>query len=238
MKKMTGLIKLATALLLLGSGLAEAITTPQAIEKSVQRHVDNLLKQNNLINTPHQRIDFSVSKIDPNLRLATCSKPLSLKKNGDKLMGRISIAVRCEGNKPWKIYVPVTVMAYRKVVTAAVPLARNQVLEPTLLKLTEKEVSRLTQGYFSSFSAVNGKLLNRPLQLSGVLQPSMVIEPIIIKRGDEVIIIAKTGALSVRSAGIAINNGRLGQQIQVKNKASKRIVTARVISSQQVQVVM
>jgi len=238
MKKMTALISLTTALLLLGSGLAQAITTPKTIEQSVQRHVASLLKQHKLTNTSQQRVDFSVSKVDPNLRLASCSKPLNLNKNGDKLMGRISIAVRCEGSKPWKIYVPVTIRAYRKVVTAAVPLARNQALEPALLDLTEKDVSRLTQGYFSSIDAVSGKLLNRPLQLSGVLQPNMIIEPVMIKRGDEVIIIAKTGALLVRSAGVAINDGRLGQQIQVKNKSSKRVVMARVISNKQVQVVM
>lgn len=236
--KKTALIRLAGVLLLLTGGFAQAITTPKAIEKSVQRHVGKLLKQHGLTNTSQQRIDFSVSKIDPNLRLASCSKPLRLKKNDNKLMGRISIAVRCEGNKPWKIYVPVTIKAYRKVVTAAVPLARNQVLEAALLEMTEKEVSRLNQGYFSSISDVKGKSLNRSLQLSGVLQPNMVKEPIIIKRGDVVMIIAKTGALSVKSAGVAINDGRLGQQIQVKNKSSKRVVVARVISSNQVQVVM
>lgn len=236
--KITALIRLTAALLLLASGYAQAITTPKTIEQSVQRHVGKLLKQHGLINSSQQRIDFSVSKIDPNLRLASCSKPLSLKKNGNKLMGRISIAVRCEGNKPWKIFVPVAIKAYRMVVTAAVPLARNQSLEPELLKLTEKDVSRLNQGYFSSIAEVKGKLLSRSLQLSGILQPNMVIEPIMIKRGDEVMIIAKTGSLSVKSAGVAINDGRLGQQIQVKNKASKRVVMARVISSKQVQVVM
>lgn len=235
---MTAFIGLTTALLLFGSGLVQAITSPKTIENSVQRHVSNLLKQHKLITTSQQRIDFSVSKVDPYLRLTSCSKPLSLEKIGDKLIGRISIAVRCEGNKLWKIFVPVTVRAYRKVVTAAVPLARNQTLEPALLELTEKDVSHLTQGYFSSITAVAGKSLSRPLRLSGVLQPNMVIEPVIIKRGDEVIIIAKTGTLSVKSPGIAINDGRLGQQIQVRNKSSKRVVMARVISSQQVQVVM
>jgi len=42
----------------------------------------------------------------------------------------------------------------------------------------------------------------------------------------------------VRSAGIAISNGRVGQQIQVKNKASKRVITARVINGNLVEVVM
>jgi flagella basal body P-ring formation protein FlgA len=236
--KTATLIRLTVALLLLTSSYAQAITAPKTIEQSVSRHVGELLKQHGLINNSQQRIDFSVSKIDPNLRLASCSKPLNLKKNGSKLIGRISIAVRCEGNKPWKIYVPVTIKAYRMVVTAAEPLARNQSLEPTLLKLTEKDVSRLNQGYFSSIAEVKGKQLIRSVQLGAILKPNMVKEPIIIKRGDVVMIIAKTGALSVKSAGVALNDGRLGQQIQVKNKASKRVVVARVINSKQVQVVM
>ncbi|EGG98196.1 hypothetical protein imdm_386 [gamma proteobacterium IMCC2047] len=44
--------------------------------------------------------------------------------------------------------------------------------------------------------------------------------------------------MSVKSPGIAINNGRVGQQIQVKNKSSKRVITARVVNSRLVEVVM
>lgn len=236
--KKTTLISLVSLLLLLTGGVAQAITSPQAIEQSVQRYVEKLLKQQGLTSTAQQRIDFSVSKIDPNLRMASCSKPLRLKRNRDKLMGRISVEVSCVGNKPWKIYVPVIISAYRQVVTAAVPLSRRQKLDASVLKMTEKDVAHLKQGYFSSIEEVEGKLLRRSLQLSGVLKPNMIVEPIMVKRGDEVIITAKSGTLSVQSTGIAINDGRIGEQIQVKNKSTQRVVTARVVNSKEVEVLM
>jgi len=238
MKKTHFYSALLLANTLLMSGLTQAITSPQAISTAVHRHVGKLLKDHKLTNNGQQRIAFDVARIDPNLRMPSCSKALSLKKNEPRLLGRVSIRVRCDGNKPWQIYVPVTIKAFQKVVTATTPLAREQRLEAGLIELTEKEVSRLTQGYFSSVAAVTGKSLKRPVPMNGVIQPNMLIEAMVIKRGDEIMIIAKSGALSVRSAGIAISNGRVGQQIQVKNKASKRVITARVINGNLVEVVM
>ena len=154
------------------------------------------------------------------------------------MLGRISVQVRCNGSNPWQIYVPVTIKAFQQVVTAATPLRREQRLEAGLVELTEKEVSNLSQGYFSSVEEVIGKSLKRPGPFNGVIQPNMLVEAMVIKRGDEVVILAKSGSLSVKSAGIAVNDGRVGQQIQVKNKASQRVITARVINNQLVEVVM
>lgn len=223
---------------LLTSGFAQAITSPQSIQSAVHRYVDKLLKQHTLINNSEQRISFDVARIDPNLRMPSCSRALSLKKNEARMLGRISVQVRCNGSNPWQIYVPVTIKAFQQVVTAATQLRREQRLEAGLVELTEKEVSNLTQGYFSSVEEVTGKSLKRPVPFNGVIQPNMLVEAMVIKRGDEVVILAKSGSLSVKSAGIAVNDGRIGQQIQVKNKASKRVITARVINNKLVEVVM
>lgn len=227
---------LASSLLM--SSWAQAITSPQTIQSTVHRYMQKLLKEQRLGNANHQRIEFDVARIDPNLRMPSCSNKLSLKKNDTRLLGRTSIRVRCNGNQPWQIYVPVTIKAYQKVVTATAPLTRAQRLDASVIKLSEKEVSRLTQGYFSSLEQVIGKSLRRPVPLNGVINPAMVVEAKVISRGDEVMIVAKVGTLSVKSAGVAMNNGRVGQQIQIKNKASKRVITARVINSKLVEVVM
>ena len=200
---------------------AQAITSPQTIQAEVHRYLQGLVKTYQTNNLSQQRIAFEAASIDPNLRMPTCSKPLALKKNDAHLLGRISIRVRCEGHTPWQIYVPVTVKAYQKVVTAAAPLAREQRLDSSNIQLTEKEVSRLTQGYFSSIDEVLGKSLKRPVSLNRVIQPNMVAEAMVISRGDEVMIMAKKGTLSVKSPGIAITNGRVGQQIQVKKQIIK-----------------
>ncbi len=223
---------------LLASSWSQAITSPQTIQSAVHQHMQKLLAEHGVSQNHQQRIDFEVANIDPNLRMPSCSRKLSLKKNESRLLGRISIRVRCEGSKPWQIYVPVSVKAYQKVVTAAAPLTQEQRLDASVIALTEKEVSRLTQGYYSSVNEVLGKSLKRPVPLNGVIQPNMVVEAMVINRGDEVMIVAKVGTLSVKSPGIAINNGRVGQQIQVKNKSSKRVITARVVSSRLVEVVM
>lgn len=234
--KICSIILLTVSLLF--SNWAQAITSPQSIQSAVHRHMQQLIKQHRLGHQHQQRIEFDIARIDPNLRMPSCTKRLSLNKNDARLLGRISIRVRCDGNKPWQIYVPVTVKAYQKVVTAAAPLTREQRLDASTVALTEKDVSRLSQGYFSSISDVLGKSLKRPVQLNGVILPNMVAEAMVISRGDEVMIIAKIGTLAVKSPGIAVNNGRVGQQIQVKNKASKRVITARVINSRLVEVIM
>lgn len=232
------MIRLVVIACLLQSPLVQAITSPKSIEKAVQKHVSQLVYQHKQASNTKQRIEFSVTPIDPNLRMASCGLPLQLSKNESRMIGRVSIKVRCEGPQPWQIYVPVTIKAYQKVVTAAAPLARDQRIDASLVTLREQEISQLRQGFFSRIEEVEGKSLKRPVRTNGVIQPSMIIEPLVINRGDEVMIQAQSGALTVKSPGIAVSKGRIGQQIQVKNKASNRIVTARVINSKLVQVVM
>ena len=72
--------------------------------------------------------------------------------------------------------------------------------------------------------------------MNGVITPRMIEEPKVVKKGDEVMIVATKGALSVRSSGVALSDGRVGQQISVKNSATKRIVKARVKRKGLVQV--
>ncbi|NLJ86869.1 MAG: flagellar basal body P-ring formation protein FlgA [Firmicutes bacterium] len=53
--------------------------------------------------------------------------------------------------------------------------------------------------------------------------------PIFVQAGDSVVIRAQSGTISVETLGIALQNGRLGDLIRVKNAASQREITARVV---------
>ena len=59
-----------------------------------------------------------------------------------------------------------------------------------------------------------------------------------IKRGESVVMTAKSGALQVRIQATALTDGHAGEQISVRNKQSKRVVEARVIGPGKVSVVM
>ena len=52
------------------------------------------------------------------------------------------------------------------------------------------------------------------------------------------VISARSGTIQVRMPGEALSNGTLGQQIQVRNLGSRRVIKARVVGQGQVEVAM
>lgn len=62
-------------------------------------------------------------------------------------------------------------------------------------------------------------------------------QPVAVESGHAVKIIFKQNGLQVSAKGIAMTRGRIGQVIKVKNEASQKILSARVIDSQTVEVV-
>jgi flagella basal body P-ring formation protein FlgA len=60
----------------------------------------------------------------------------------------------------------------------------------------------------------------------------------LVLKGDQVVIIARSGTLAVRMPGEALAQGGLSEQIRVRNLNSKRVVKARVTGPGQVEVAM
>lgn len=215
-----------------------ADTSVQQIKQRVSLYVESQLKRQNMTGQPNHRVSYEVSQIDPRLRLADCNLPLSIDLGSKQLLGRVTAKVQCRGDKPWTIYVPVSIKVFKKVVTARTPVTKGDVLTRETLQLTEHEVSTLTQGYFTDLNAVANKQLRRSVTLNGIIKPNMLIEPKVVKKGDEVMIVAVKGSLAVRSPGVAMGDGRVGQQIMVKNSASKRLVKATVKQKGLVEVII
>lgn len=213
-----------------------AMTSMQDIKQVVTHKVETELKRRHVSDQSNQRVSFRVHSIDPRLQLAQCSQALQTDLQGDRLIGKISAKVSCQGNQPWSVYVPVSILIYKKVVTARAPLARGTLLANKHLQLTEIELSSLNQGYLNAVHLATGKQLKRSIRLNDVVKPNMLIEPKIISRGDDLTILASSGTLEVRSTGVALTDGKMGQQIRVKNKASNKIISATVISKGVVRV--
>ncbi len=235
--KAVGLLKMKKLILILiiccgfGAGLASAITTTskEDIEHAVFNKINLELTKHHISTQSNQRVNFKVHAIDPRLQLVKCSMPLQVELKSAKLVGKISTKVLCQGVKPWSIYVAVSINIYKKVATAKMPLARGLLITYKHIQLIEKEISKLNHGYFIAASKVIGKQLKRSIRLGDVIKPNMLVDPKIISRGEEVTIIASKGVLEIRSIGIALMDGKVGQQIKIKNKKSKQIIKATVV---------
>lgn len=177
---------------------------------------------------PHHEI--KVDALDPRLKLSTCTAPLSgFLPPGGQLLGNTTIGIRCSGSKPWTIYVPASVKAMRKVVITTRPILRNSAISEGDIRLEERDVTAGSDTYIFDPEHVLGKLAKRALSGSTSLTPSMLSEPVLVRRGQQVIILAQGAGIEVRMAGTALMDGTEGQIIRAKNKRSKRTVEGRVI---------
>lgn len=185
------------------------------------------------------RHEIEVNRLDPRLRLASCEQPLSMRvENTAQPIGRVTVRVSCEGSAPWSVFVPAQIRLYRQVIIAARPLKRDSSLSAADVGLAERDVSPLTQGYLTSLDQVLGNKLTRPVQLDQVLAPNALQLAEVVRRGDQVVITAQSGTISVRMPGEALSDGAPGTQIRVKNLRSGRTVKARVTGPGQVEVAM
>jgi len=178
------------------------------------------------------RTEVSVGAIDARLRLAACDAPLAaFLASGEIHPGTITVGVRCAGTRPWRLYVPGRIRLYRSVLVLARALTLGAVLTRDDVRREVRDVSSLHATYLSDPARAVGLRLRRRAAAGALLRVSWLVAPRIVRQGQRVILLAKSGGIEIRASGKALGNGALGQRIAVRNLRSKRmvegVVTAR-----------
>ena len=78
---------------------------------------------------------------------------------------------------------------------------------------------------------VVGKILQRPLAAGKPFDARFLKPRLLVKRGQEVVLLANTSSLSVRMSGKALADGAKGDLIKVRNTSSQRIVEGIVLEN-------
>lgn len=222
------------------SGLhAGSFTLPEeligASEGFLEYTVEDYLERSEI----QARYELRINPLDPRLRLAACDSDLTQAlESPAPPVGRVTVRVSCTGSSPWTVFIPAQVSLFRPIVVATRPLKRDQVLELGDVSMIEQDIGPLSRGYLTDPRQAIGKKLTRPLQADQVLTPANLELAESIRRGDQVVITARSGTISVRMPGEALSDGVLGQQINIRNQRSQRIVRARVVGPGQVEVEM
>lgn len=203
--------------------------------------VDNFLFEHyqQLQQTNESEISISVNNLDPRLRLSPCDGKLNfeLRDNGSP-GGNVSVHARCQSQQPWALYIPAQVSISQAVVVASRGIARNSVLSLADFDTQLRDISQLPDNVVMDAGRILGKVTKRNIRAGEVLRLSNVSEPTVIKRGDAVVIEARSGSILVSSQGVAMANGRIGDQISVRNTQSERIVRVKIIGPGRARVIL
>lgn len=221
-------------------GLSQSANAQAAIENiaQIQSQVAQFLTDE-YTKTHAVKVEVKVGNLDSRLRLVRCDKNLSFNlKDPLDSGGNVSVQVSCKGSTSWTILVPALAKVYRSVAVASRTLQRGEVVGEGDLTTEVKDVSEFRLGYTLVPDAIVGKEVKFTVNKGEAFRNSALDAPLVIKRGDAVTMEAAAGEISVKTNGTAVTDGRIGQQIRVKNNQSARIINARVVAAGKVQSIM
>ncbi len=209
----------------------------QALKQSEAYLKQQLAQQ--LSKNDYDNVKIATKPFDPRLAFTQCDKPLTFShQQSGSIKRSISVKVQCIGAHQWAFYAKHTVALEKSVLSIAKGLPRHHVIQEQDLSYTVRDVYKLRTGYLSHKAEVLGQQLKRSLKTGDLIYQYVLKAPDIIKKGDAISIVASHGGLSVVTPGIAMNNGRKGEQIRVENRRSSRIIRAQVIGPNRVQVIL
>lgn len=165
--------------------------------------------------------------IDARLRLSACDAPLNAVISNSSGT-RQTVAVSCSGPQAWTVYVPVQIARLDSVLVATRNLAAGSTIGVSDLRLESRDTASLAQGYVSDASIATGQVLARPLAAGSVLSPAALRRAALVKRGDLIMLVSRSGSFEVRAQGKALGDGATGERVSVENTASRRVVQGQV----------
>ena len=91
--------------------------------------------------------------------------------------------------------------------------------------------------YVKDVQEVKGLVPHRYVRAGLPIALNYFQQPVAVAMGAPVQIIFRRGGLQATAKGVALSRGRIGQIIKVKNESSQKIISARVVNDQTVEVI-
>ncbi|MBT8138282.1 MAG: flagellar basal body P-ring formation protein FlgA [Gammaproteobacteria bacterium] len=188
---------------------------------------------------PERRIELDKGNMDARLNMPRCQTPLHFEPQRHNGRGeRLLVKTSCLDQKRWSVYVPLQYREYARAVVSQRPIARGTTLGPEDIAVKEIPVHKTGGNFLPSVEQALGMLATRNISAGAALQRNALKAPLLVRRGDQVVIVAKSGPVAVRMNGTALSAGSANQQIRVKNVRSQRVIKARVTGAGVVEALM
>ncbi|WP_159084444.1 flagellar basal body P-ring formation chaperone FlgA [Dongshaea marina] len=223
-------------LLWLFTGLAYGSVLQSQLNQAIHQHLDPILeKMVQEQGSGRYQLDISPLLLQG---VAPCPNPVKVEPMlGSKApLGHFTVRLICQSPQThWQLFSRVNAHIYARVVVSNASLHRQHKLILSDLGYRTQDLSTLYAGYYSARKPLLGMVVRRPLPPGQVITPVSVMRGAMIERGEHINIIAQSGNLKITAPGMALQSGKLHQQIRVRNLSSHKQIWAEVINHHQVQ---
>ncbi|HEY6644874.1 flagellar basal body P-ring formation chaperone FlgA [Povalibacter sp.] len=202
----------------------------ESIQSAAEKSVTALLPQ------IKGRYFVTASRLDPRLQLASCAAPLEATPSNATVAGaRRTVGVRCSA-PAWSIFVPVTVEVEAPVLVLRRALPRRAPVDAADVELQTRRLSGVEAGFISDTGNLRGRRLRRSLPAGSPLTADVLAPDVLVRRGQQVTLLAVNGPFEIRAQGQALSDGSEKERIRVQNVTSRKIVEGVVENSFTVRV--
>jgi flagellar basal body P-ring formation protein FlgA len=141
-----------------------------------------------------------------------------------------------DGKPPHVFWVKADVHVRAQVVQVARPVAFRSVLKADDLREQTCEIDDPRAAYFRTAAEAVGKIAKRALGKGELLSQSSLEQPGLVRSGETVRLVLESGGLHMTVLARALQNGKLGDPIKVRNIDSDRVITAVITGRGEVRV--
>ncbi len=128
-----------------------------------------------------------------------------------------------------RINVRVAIKLEKKVLVAKRDIERGEVIKRDDLSLFFVDLSRIPKDALTNYDEAIGKSAIRDIRGGEILRRGIIKNIPLVKSGSPVYIVAENGLLKVMALGRALESGKKGDVIRVRNESSKKIVYGEVV---------
>ncbi len=221
----------AVAALLFAASASAGVQSIDSIRGAAEEFVRSSLPEKSI------KHFVTAGNLDPRLRLDECASPLEAFSQGTAMnTGRMTIGVRCPSANPWTIYVPVTIEVEVSVLVLRRPLSRRSRVELADVEPQVRRMPGLASIFISDVGSLQGHRLKRSLPVGTALTVEMLQPDVLVRRGQQVTLIADASGVQIRAQGQALTEGAVTERVRVQNVSSLKVVEGVVESDGVVRV--
>ena len=177
---------------------------------------------------PGQRpgsVTVNVGALDSRLRLAACADPLkAVLPTGATFRARMTVSVSCAGPTSWTVYVPVSIETQTSVLVLRHAVGRGARITAQDVEVQTRTLSGAGDAYLTDVAELDGRTVKLPLGAGAAVTADAMIADSLIRRGQQVTLLAAAGGMEVRARGVAMNDAPVAGRVKAQNLSSGRIV--------------
>ncbi|MDF2152582.1 flagellar basal body P-ring formation chaperone FlgA [Vibrio sp. CAU 1672] len=209
----------------------------QSLKQHIAQHFEHeVATQARMQHWQDYQLDYKIWVPGAASHLPACPEDLVISGRDNQTLpvGNLKRAVSCQAvDSPWRISITIKAALTLPVVVTKVSMGRSEVVPATNLQLDQRTLTR-QEDFYTAITDAAGLETTRRIRAGQIVNPNNLSAPPLVEKGNQVVIIASKDGFTATTKGVALEDGKKNQQIEVRNSKSGKVIKAVVTGLNQV----